>query len=342
MKTDFENGAQAFAALLETPGQISPADVLNLRRNVFGDGIVSQQEADAVFAMDSAIPAKCAEWNVFFVESLSDYVVQQAEPQGYVSVANGEWLIERISHDGKLDTASEMELLIAVLNKAKSAPERLVRFALYEIGRAVLEGEGPLSQGRVLEKGVIGEAEVELIRRVLYAFGGDAGISISRAEAEFLFDLNDRTVAAQNHPAWRELFVKAVANYLMASASWRAPSRAVALAREEWLADDKPDIASTLKGAFSGFGQMFSGAFLDGLFDDAHSQVEKAWKERNAVEEARMEHAQVIEEHEAQWLVDRLSRDAMVHDNEKALLRFLKEESPEIHPSLKPWFEKAA
>jgi len=338
---DLANAPNGFASLLQVPGRIGPLDVRHMRGEVFRDGIVSHAEAKALFALDGAVSDKCPEWAEFFVEALTDFIVDQAEPRGYVSLANAQWLISRVSHDGHLDTLTELELLVKVLDRAKSSPELLVRYVLSEIARTSIEGDGPLARGRTLKKGVIDEPEVEMIRRVLYAFGGAAGASISRSEAEVLFDLNDRTANEANHPAWGELFVKAIANYLMAAATYRAPPRAVALAREEWLEDDSTDIRSTVVGAFAGLGKMLTGSFLDNAVD-AHSQIENAWAERNRRMAEQEAAAAVISDEEADWLIDRLGRDGVIHANERALLKFIKQESPDIHPRLKPWLDKSA
>lgn len=328
----------AFAGLLKTPGVISSEDVAYMRREVFRDGVVSPAEADAIFAMNDQVQEKCAEWNGFFAEVLCDYAVHQAEPRGYVSLANAEWLIERISHDGHVEQANELELLVRVMNKARRSPEKLAGFALSEIARAVVEGEGPLANGREIEKGVIGEAEVELLRAALYAFGGEAGISISRAEAEILFDVNAKTAESDNHPAWRELFVKAIGNYLMAAASYRAIPRAEALAREEWLEDTSTDTAGFLKQAFSGFGSLFSDGFL-GEVTGAHEQMEQAWAARNAAQETAEQAAARIDQDEAEWLIDRLVSDGIIHDDEKALLDFIRREAGPVAPVLEPWLD---
>jgi hypothetical protein len=37
-----------------------------------------------------------------------------------------------------------------------------------------------------------------------------------------------------------------------------------------------------------------------------------------------------------------MGRDGALHDNEKALLRFIRDEAPSIHPSLKSLIAKAA
>jgi hypothetical protein len=77
-------------------------------------------------------------------------------------------------------------MLIRVLEKAKSSPEQLSAYAVGQVGLAVVEGSGPLARRRHLQPGVIDSAEVELLRRILFAFGGDGNIAITRAEADVL------------------------------------------------------------------------------------------------------------------------------------------------------------
>ena len=331
-----------FSGLLQDPGRIAPDDVLNFRRNVFGDGIVSRAEAEAVFALNAAISETCDEWTEFFLESLTDHIVHQVEPRGYVTVDNAKWLIGQVTHDGHVEAATELELLTRVLSKSRSSPEILVGFVLEEIGRAVLEGEGPLACGRNLTPGVLGEPEIELIRQVLFAFGGEAGLSVSRTEAEFLFLLNESTDAERNHPAWRELYVKAVANYLLAATTYRAPSRDQAIAREEWLSDTSIDIGGSLSRTFSEFGGMFSKGFFSGLFESSHEQIERAWKERNERQALAEAEAERVTATEAQWIIDKLTEDGIVDPNESALLQHLHLESPEIDPRLREVIDREA
>lgn len=335
-------GKPDFAGLLASPGRVTAADVLYFRREVFRDGVVSRDEANAIFTINDSVPVKCEEWTDFFLESLTDYTVNQEEPRGYVTTEQADWLIQRVSHDGHIEVASEIELLVKILDRAKSSPESLVGYTLREIARTVIEGEGPLAKGQEFVKGVINEGEVELIRRVLYAFGGDSGISISKTEAEILFDLNEQTDHEQNHPAWRELFVKAVANYLMAVATDRPVSRAEAVVREAWLENNKADVGNALFGAVWGLGELLSKSFLDDMFDGAQEQIEKAWAARNARTEAAQAAAERIEDVEAEWLIEKLCADGVIDHNERGLLEFIKRESPDVHPSLEPLFDKVA
>ncbi len=66
-----------------------------------------------------------------------------------------------------------------------------------------------------MEDGVIDEAEVKMIRAVIYGTGGGAGEGVDRAEADFLFELNDAVTGKENHPSWQELFVEAIGKHVL-------------------------------------------------------------------------------------------------------------------------------
>lgn len=324
-------------AAIAARGVIGADDVLRLRGAVYANGVVSAEEAEWAFALDEACREACPEWTAFFVEALTDYVVRQVAPAGYVSDANATWLVDRISRDGVVKTASELEVLVKVLEAAVSSPPSLSAFALRQVAAAVLDGDGPLASGRSLERGVIGEAEVALMRRILYAFAGQGAIGVTREEAEVLFDLNDRSREADNHPAWSDLFVKAVANFLMAARGYSVLSREEALRREAWL-DEPP------RGVTALFGDITSTLLANGLKGiwSAWRQEESAQAARNREVEAETRVAETVTSDEVRWLADRIGRDGVLHENERALLRFLREESPDIHPSLRTLLDTAA
>ena len=62
---------------------------------------------------------------------------------------------------------------------------------------------------------------------------------------------------------------------------------------------------------------------------------------RNQEKSQEIAAAEIVNQEEADWLAERIGRDGELHENEKALLRFLHEESPSIHPALTPLIEKA-
>ena len=330
------------APLLKNADTITPRDVLEFRREVFRDGLVSKHEADALFMINDATDQQCQQWHEFFVEALTDFTVNQMEPRGFVSVENSEWLIRQISHDGQIKGANELEMLVKTIEKASDCPPKLVTFVLGEVARLVILGEGELLRGKKLTKGVIGQAEAEILRRVIYGVSSADNIAISKEEAQILFDLNDKTIEAENHPAWNELFVKAIANHLMVASGYQPPDRQTAFAQKEWLNETSVDVAGTLKEVLTSFGSLFSDGQFTDAFKSDHQRMQEAWSERNEEFENQKLVAEKIDANEAAWLVERIGRDQIFHENEKALIRFLKEQKPTIHPSLQPLLDKVA
>lgn len=216
-------------------GSITDGDVMKLRSVTYADGRISPVEADVLFQLNDAGLSFTRAWNDYFIEAITDFLVNQAEPMGYVTAENAHWLIDRVSHDGRVDTRTELELVINVIDRARWSPESLVHFALEQIRDAVMTSTGALRNGMALEAGTIGEAEVELLRRILYAFGGDGNVAVTRAEAEVLFEINDALAGGKPNPAWTDLFVKAIANTIMSVSSYAVPSREEALRRDAWL-----------------------------------------------------------------------------------------------------------
>lgn len=321
---------------LTAKNRIQSEDVAMLRREVFGDGVVSKSEAEALFALDASCKEKCAEWPVFFCEVIADFIVHQEKPAGYISEENAAWLVRSISRDGMVDTVTELELLIKALETARSAPDSLSAYALEQVANAVIDGKGPLVDGRELQQGVIGRAETDLIRRILYSAAGEGNVGISRSEAEILFRLNDKTIETANDPAWTELFVKALANSLMCASGYTPPPRDVALRQEAFFDNTQSDVSGF-------FGKMFADG-LRGVLD-AYGQdrpLEEAWAERNDKVAQANEIAEAVDANEAKWLAERIGRDGVLHENEKALLDFIKRESPSIHPDLQPLLDKVA
>ncbi len=310
-------------------GSIKDSDIARFRRVLYEDGIISAEEAELLFNLNDGCALKDPAWADLFIEGITDFIVFQERPQGYVTASNGHWLIDRVSKDGKVDSKSELELIVNVLDKARWAPVSLVKFALEQVKHAVISGEGPLRRGRMLDAGCITEGEVDLLRRILYAFGGDGHVAITREEADILFDIDDAVENAEPNPAWTDLFVKAVANVMMAASGFAVPSREEALRQEAFL--DHPEQKTSVL------------AFLLSMVHSNLSSVQDAYHDQSAEERAlaHLEHQRIeiitneaITEVEATWLVSRLGRDGRLSPSETALVAYLKHESPNIHPIL--------
>jgi hypothetical protein len=321
-------------AEIRARGSIKDADVLKVRRNYYDDGSITAEEAETIIALNDACPVQDPAWADCFVETITDYLVEQAEPEGYLTVDNAQWLIGRIAKDGRVETKTELELLVNALDKARWAPESLVRFALDQVKDAVINGAGPLRSGKQLEPGAVSEADVDLLRRILYSFGGDGSIAVTRAEAEVLFDVNDATANADNHPSWPDLFVKAIASCVMAASGYACPPREIALARDAWL-DRRGDLSldAVLEGMASGVKRLFGG-------------YRRQTDEERAIGRLTLQKIGIVTHEpvtpaEAAWLAGRIGRSGTLTPNEAALLVFLKAENPTIDPALQALVDRA-
>ena len=323
-------------ASMAKKSSLSADDVLAMRQEVFADGLVDRAEADALFAIDRSIKDKASEWPDFFIEAITDYLVMVEVPKGYISEYNAAWVIRAVSSDGVVDAKVELEMLMRCMEKATSMPASLSAFALRQVQKLVVEGVGPLAEGRDSTPGVVTADDVKLMRRVLYAYSGQGGLGISRPEAEVLFDINDQTAEAQNDPAWTDLFSKAIAFSLMASISHVAESREEALRREEWLADTSVSATDFMASVFSGGLRQFGKKMV------ANNSIQEAYRQRNEAFEKENATSEKVDAVEAEWLVERIGRDGKLHANEIALIEFLKQESDALHPSLQPLLNKVA
>lgn len=319
------------AALSDLQGKdtLTDEDVLRLRKAVFDDGVVSIAEADKIFEIANGASQKCEAFGEFFMEVMTDFLVRQSLPYGYIDEANASWFIQRVSKDGLVESLTELKAMINILKTARSSSRRLVDFALAQVKEAVLNGQGVIGRGRALEAGRITAVDVEMLRQVMYACGGDDHIAITRAEAEVLFDLNDATRFANNDPEWQDLFVKGIANYLMFLSTYTTPSRDEVLRREKWL---------TSRGDLS-LGSMIRNLKFKDIADAFTGG--KAKNDEEDILSQQIKIAEHIDPQEAEWLKSRIGRDGQFDENEKALMTFLQEESPYLHVTLEPLLNAA-
>ncbi len=322
-------------AAIVARGDVTTDDVLALRREVFGEITVTAEEVEALFTIDEGTERRVEEWREFFVEALTDWLVRQQAPVGYVTEAQADWLIARIGRDGRIRNGTELETVVRVLELADAAPDSLSAFGLSLVTRAVVENDG-----------VITADEVERMRRLMFAPSGPGRLAISRVEAEALFALNDATRGAANDPAWTDFFKRAVANAVTAAAGWAPVGREEALRRERWLADPKAwsfgeygrdhgPVPTTL----GRMGDWVSGYLAWGLKQpEAEDMIEDHWEAKARAATT----AAPVDREEALWLVDRIGRDGTFDDNERALIAFLKELAPESDSMLTPLIDRLA
>lgn len=322
-------------------GEITAEDVLQLRGQVFPDGVVSNDEADAVFKLDQSCSAKAPEWTRFYVDVLTDFFVWQSDPRGYVSEPLAARLIEEIERDGHVDAASELELLINIVHWCTQCPESLALLALDAVRESVLS-PATACYGSNRPPAVITPNDVELIRKVIYAPGSPGGFTVTRSEAELLTTLDKATDAEENAATWPDLFAKAVANALMfPRGAPVVPDADEARRRERWL-EERPGIGNLLLG----IGKAIFGG--DVPVGEAVREVDflgkRGAREEEEQEIARLNEAltrEAIDAEEANWLIGKIGGAGGLTKGAVRLLRFIKTNSPSIDPALDPLFDQA-
>ena len=122
----------------------------------------------------------------------------------------------------------------------------------------------------------------------------------------------------------------------------QALPREEVLRREEWLDDTDVDVAGMLSKTLSSFGSLMRGKGWSDACQSGSEQLEEAWADQNKASELEARRSETIESNEASWLVERIGRDGVIHENERALVTYLKQESPYIDPALESLIEKIA
>jgi hypothetical protein len=304
-----------FEAALKAGARISADDVLALRREVWPDGAISEDEAAELFALNRAAREAGPEWTDFFVEAITEYVVNQRPPRGYVDEAAAAWLIGEIEQDGDPANAPDLALVVKVLETALNCPEALKAWALERIEAAVLTGEGATRAGPV-RPNVVDEAEVALLRRIVFAAGGGGACSVGEDEAEMLWRLKDACRESDNAPGWKTLFAQGVGNYLMAYSAYRPLARDEAARLEAFVGDHR----SSVLGFFARMGRAGPVA---GARDLLHPDRAPSAADHDAAVHA----AAAITGTEKAWLDTHVDADHRRDPYEEALLAFIAEES---------------
>ena len=104
-------------------GKIDAEEVDKLRKVLYADGKIDQEEADFVFELNNAVSGKENDpaWNQFFVQVVSDYLLNDEKSPGVIDEEEGKWLVEKIGADGQVDGV-EKQLLNHLEKNAKKMP----------------------------------------------------------------------------------------------------------------------------------------------------------------------------------------------------------------------------
>lgn len=323
-------------------GRIGSEEIVAIRKVVYPDMAISTAEAEGIFAIERARREASIYWSSFFIEVITDYVLNQQPPVGYLSDANAAWLEAQVKARKQPSMDGDVALITSIIERATEVPPSFSAFALRLAKDAVVYGDGVDGQGREHGAGKISHADVELLQRILWGAGSEGQLAISREEAEALFAIADATTGADNIPEFDEFFARAIGNYLVGATGRDVPSRQEAL---EW--STRGDYKMNVLGAFSRMFDITLQDIKDGLAmrsgdDEVTEASEAEHGSRNAAREALASANAVMSPEKTGWLVDRITRNGLTSGPERALLRFVAREAGALSPELKVILDKVA
>ena len=312
MTTHFTELAQRAAA----DGKVTSQEVLALRRQGWGDGIMTREEAEAIFAVNNALDTRNEEWCDFVVEAIGEYVLNGTEPRLQCNEEEAQWLIEQVDHDGVCESFVELEVIVRIIERAENVPTLLKNYVLNQIEKEVLSGTGPTRHGGDLSATHVSSAEARILRRVVFASGGHGPAAVSRHEAEMLFRLKDETLAEENAPEWDDLFLDGVANFMRGFAFRNAQLGLAAMVElEAFVADNQASVgrfisrmAREVPQVANHFGKVF------GKKDSGPTIAEQAAAGHE------------VTDYEQEWLDKMIESDGEVDDLERRLIARIIEE----------------
>jgi hypothetical protein len=311
---------------LSVAGRISEGDVMRLRDVLWSEETLAQPVVDALFDLNARCRDTAPEWSELLCEAVEHYLLQQNLPHGFLDEAGAAWLRDRLGRNGRIQSYPEMELLVTILESAENAPDWLKAWALSEIEETIVSGVGPSRDPSLVSPDCVDEVEVDMLRRLIFAGGGDSADIVGTAEANLLFRIKDRTLGSENAEGWLTLFVQGVGNHLMAHSDYRPLSRVEAMRLNAFMDDSAPNLSGFLKRTLPNnmlgrgtIAEAFKSLFVS---PDDHFGSDA---------EIAASHALTAEE--AGWLKEHIAVDGQTDDYEKALLTFVVEETGNL-PSM--------
>jgi hypothetical protein len=307
-------------ARLVQAGVVRDNDVSALRELVWSDDKLSANVVDALFMLTERCEINSPVWNDFFIEAVEQFLLHQSAPHGFLDEGGAEWLRDRIAKGGCIASLCEMELLVTILENAENAPDRLRAFALSEIETTIKTGLGSTRRDPNPREGCVDEAEVALLRRLIFASGSEGATIVSTSEADMLFRIKAATYRGTNAPGWMTLFVQGVGNHLMAHSDYRPLSIDEARRLNAEMDYATPDIFGFLKRTLPT--ELIGRGTIVDAFKSIFPAVVDPLAKSMAVDASR-----ALTAEEAGWLKQHIAADGQTDEYEKALLTFIVEET---------------
>ncbi|MBO3760499.1 hypothetical protein [Ciceribacter sp. L1K22] len=196
---------------------LDAADMDRLRRYAFPEGLRSRRDVIALLGINNLCPVKCAEWRNYVIESVTLYLVDGSEPRGIIDDVWGRWLESLLASDGAIHSTLELEIVLHVLETARSVPEFLSTLALDQLRLAVCEDRGAYRHWRNNAGSGVGLDDLTFIYRILRGCVARGKVVLSAPQIEILTRIERETPAGRvHHPGWHDLLSAIVPSEVIA------------------------------------------------------------------------------------------------------------------------------
>jgi hypothetical protein len=193
------------ASVLVGKPRISVDDLVLLRRHMFPRGLTSADDARQLLVLHRSAAKKCAEWDNWFVETMTAFIVVHSYPQYSLDDLNADWLIAAISQKGFAVTSAELEVVLHAMELASAVPDQLSAFALDQLCIALKSKTGAYADRRGAKRVGIAAEDIDFIYRILRGSLFFGKMMLSRCEVAVLDRIDAIVCDAVNHPAWHDL-----------------------------------------------------------------------------------------------------------------------------------------
>jgi hypothetical protein len=193
------------ACIIATKSRLTADDVHFIRNISFPNGLMTSDDALVLTTLQNSRLDKCPEWEAYFIEALTDFIVHYTYPQGALDAINAAWLVELVSTDGAIASPLELKLVLNILEVAAGVPAEFRAFALDQLRIAIEDAAGGYSLTRPIALAGITRYDLDYIDRILRSAGATGKKALSSIEIAVLKRIDTLASAHFNHPGWLAL-----------------------------------------------------------------------------------------------------------------------------------------
>jgi hypothetical protein len=193
------------ACVIAGKNRLTTDDIATLRRFAFPDGVRSSDDALAMLFLHNNCLEKCPQWDAYFVETLTEFIVHFSYPQGTLDEINAAWLRRMFATGGVVNSALELELLLHVMDVSAHVPDSLTCFALDQLKLALGGQACAYRQQRKSGDAGVTVEDLAYIHRILRGTVRRGHLTLSAPERDALYAIELASQAEANHSGWAEL-----------------------------------------------------------------------------------------------------------------------------------------